>query len=669
MLSYPEQIIFAIVLLISLFLSYKSFNNMIKVIGRGSGKLHFDHLFSRLSEAASVFISQKTVLKDRPILSSIHALVAWAFILYMLVNIGDVLVGYISHMEFMGSGTIGNLYRIFVDIFSVLAIIGVAVFLIRRFIVGSERLVIRENVMLSDHAQKGMRSDSLIVGLFIIFHIGFRFVGESFSLTLHGSDVWQPFASGLGLLWSGMPQHTLGIMVHVCWWLALGLILAFVPYFPYSKHAHLFMGPINFLTRPHRPAPAVLDTIDFEDEALEQYGVANLEQLEKTAILDAYACIMCNRCQDVCPANLTGKELSPSALEINKRYFIKENTGLLAKGEESPSGLLEYALSPSALWACTSCGACIEICPVGNEPMLDILNIRRDRVMMESDFPKELEGAFNGMEINQNPWNINEDRLKWAKDDPNLIVKTVEENPDFDILYWVGCAGAFEERGQDIARAFTKIMNTAGVNFSVLGNKESCTGDSARRAGNEYLYSMLAEGNIEALNSAKVKKIVATCPHCLNTLKNEYPQMGGHYEVVHHTEFIQDLIDKGKINFQEKQKEKISYHDPCYLGRHNHVYEAPRKSLKKTGADFIELKRNKENSFCCGAGGGQMWKEEEKGDDAVRRNRFSEVISSGAETLCTACPFCLTMMRDAGKELESNIPIKDFSEIVVESMQ
>lgn len=669
MLTFYEQLVFAVFVLISVVLSYNSFSKMFKIISRGSEKLHFEHVFSRISEAVSVFLFQKTVLKNRPFVSFIHALIAWAFTLYMLVNVGDVLTAYIDDFHFMGKGIIGNYYRLFVDIFSVLAILGVAFFLFRRFIMGTERLKISENILISDKARKGMKRDSLIVGLFIILHIGFRFLGESFLLSLVGSDPWQPFASGLANCWEGIGTMNQEIMVHLSFWLALGLILAFIPYFPSSKHAHLFMGPLNFMTRPRRRAPAVLETIDFENDDLEQYGVANLEQLEKTSIFDAYACIMCNRCQDVCPAYLTGKELSPAAIEINKRYYINENKVLLASGKETENPLIEYALSPSALWACTSCAACVEICPVGNEPMQDILNIRRDRVMMESEFPKELEGAFNGMEINQNPWNINEDRLKWVEEDPSLVVKTVTQNPDFDILFWVGCAGTFEERGQGIARAFTRILNSADVNFAVLGNDESCTGDSARRAGNEYLYAMLAEGNVETLNNANVKKIVATCPHCLNTLKNEYPQYNGNYEVVHHTQFINELIDAGKLKFKEGQKEKITFHDPCYLGRHNNVYSEPRTALKSSGQNLIELERIKDDSFCCGAGGAQMWKEEEEGHEAVRRDRFNEVIDSGADTLCTACPFCLTMMLDAGKELESDIPIKDFAEIVAEALE
>ena len=665
MLSTYEQIAFLIILAVSLYLSWRSFSTMYKVIHRGAGSFHFDNLPSRILEALSVFVTQKTVLKKRPFVSFLHAWVAWAFILYFLVNLGDVLWAYIEDFHFMGQGVIGNYYRLFVDIFSVLAMIGVLFLLIRRFIYGSKRLKIRENVKLLNSAKQGIPRDSLIVGLFILFHVGFRFLSESFAISLEGVDPYQPFATWTAGLWSGIESpETLIILRHISWWLALGLILAFIPYFPSSKHAHLFMGPINFLTRPHRNAYGTLEALDFENDEIEQFGVSKLEELDKTGILDAYACIMCNRCQDVCPAYITGKELSPSALEVNKRYFINNNKKNLAAGQESQDGFLDFALSESALWACTSCAACVEVCPVGNEPMFDILNIRRDRVLMESQFPKELQGAFNGMERNQNPWNMNEDRMAWAKEDQSITVKTVDENPDFDILYWVGCAGAFDQKGQKIAQSFAKILNKAQINFSVLGNKESCTGDSARRAGNEYLFAMMAEANVETLNNAKVKKIVTTCPHCLHTLKNEYPQFGGNYEVIHHTQFIEELIDKGKLSLNNENSTKITYHDPCYLGRHNKVYDAPRVDLKKAGYELVEMERHGNNSFCCGAGGAQMWKEEEAGTERVRQNRLKEARETGADTVCTSCPFCLTMLRDASNELEADIKVNDLAEII-----
>jgi Fe-S oxidoreductase len=668
MLTYSEKIIFIVVSILALFLTIRSFGNMIRVINRGEDKFYFNNIFSRLKEALSVLVLQKSVLKSRPVISLIHSVIAWSFIIYLLVNLGDIIFGFTGHNIFTGYGIISNLYQLFVDIFSVAAIVATAYFLVRRFLLKSDKLEYNENVLIHNSTKRGIKRDSLIVGLFIILHIGFRFIGESIFIKLHGNNIWQPFASVTSELWGIFGQNQQIVFQHFSWWVAIGLILAFVPYFPNSKHAHLFMGPINFLTKPNRTGYSLLRPIEFEDETSEQFGTARIEHLDKTQILDAYACIMCNRCQDVCPAYVTGKSLSPSALEINKRYYINENKKQLAKGVDTEESFTEFALSSSALWACTSCGACSEICPVGNEPVMDILNVRRDKIMMESDFPKELQGAFNGMERNQNPWNMNEDRLKWIKEtNEELKAPTVDENPGFDILYWVGCAGAFDQRGQKIARAFTRILNASNINFAILGNRESCTGDSARRAGNEYLFAMMAEANVDVLNSANVKKIVTTCPHCLHTLKNEYSQFGGNFDVIHHSQFIEEIIETGKLKLKSQPPEgNFAFHDPCYLGRHNRIFDAPRQSLRLTGLALREMERNRENSFCCGAGGAQMWKEEEKGNIPVRQNRLKEAESIETDTLCTGCPFCMTMLSDAANETQSSIEVKDIAQIIAE---
>ena len=668
MLTYLERILFLILLAMMFYLSYKSFRMMYKIIKRGQDKLYFDNLFVRIVVALIVLLSQKTVLKSRPVLSFLHSLIAWAFILYMIVNIGDVIYGFTALNISYSFGTIGDIYRLFIDIFSVAAILAMAFFLIRRFIFSSNKLKYNSNVLMAETTRKGIRRDSLIVGLFIILHIGFRFIGESIVLHIEHTDSWQPLVEMTSVIWSGFTLDQLVVFRHASWWIAIGLIMAFIPYFPSSKHAHLFMGPINYLTKADPSGYGPVRTLDFEDESNEQFGVEQLEQLDRSQILDAYACIMCNRCQDVCPAYITGKSLSPSALEINKRYYINKNKKSLSGGHTSEQALTQFAINESAVWACTTCAACMEVCPVGNEPMLDIINIRRDKVMMQSEFPKQLQGAFTGMERNQNPWNMNEDRLKWVRESEiEITVPTVEENPDFEFLYWVGCAGAFDQRGQKIAQAFARILNAAKVNFAVLGNNEACTGDSARRAGNEYLFAMMAEANVDTLNSVQVKRIVTTCPHCMHTLKNEYTQFGGNYEVIHHSEFIDTLIKSGQLAINKNNNNgRFTYHDPCYLGRHNRVFDAPRNGLKAIGIDFDELKRYRENSFCCGAGGSQMWKEEEEGQQAIRQNRIQEADKMNFDTVCTGCPFCMTMLSDAVNELKSDIQIKDISQIIAD---
>ncbi len=300
--------------------------------------------------------------------------------------------------------------------------------------------------------------------------------------------------------------------------------------------------------------------------------------------------------------------------------------------------------------------------------MRDILDIRRNLAMMESQFPKQLETAFKGIERNANPWNVPQsDRLKWAE---GLNVPTIEQNPEPDILWWVGCAPATDARAQKTAQAFAKILNAAGVNFAVLGRNESCTGDPARRAGREDIFFAMASQNVEVLNEVKPKRIVATCPHCLHTIKNEYPAFGGNYEVAHHTQFINELVGAGKISLEvDKDQFTVTFHDPCYLGRHNKIFDAPREALKSAGALTIEMPRNSAKSFCCGAGGAQMWKEEEQGSARVNATRFAEAKSTGASTLAVGCPFCMAMMTDASKADGGEIQVKDVAELVVERLK
>jgi Fe-S oxidoreductase len=342
----------------------------------------------------------------------------------------------------------------------------------------------------------------------------------------------------------------------------------------------------------------------------------------------------------------------------------------LSEGSADEALLLDYGLSESALWACTSCAACIQVCPVGNEPMFDILNIRQNQVMMDSAFPNELRSAFNGMERLANPWGMTEDRMAWTKS-LDFKVQTVQENPDFEVLYWVGCAGAFDPNAQDIARATATVMNEAGVNFAILGNDETCTGDSARRAGNEYLFYEIALMNIETLQGigADKKTIVTTCPHCLHTIGKEYVDFGGNFKVLHHSQFIADLISSGTLSLQKGSIiDSATFHDPCYLGRHNREYDAPREVLGAAGCSMIEMDRSRENSFCCGAGGAQMWKEEEPGETAVSLVRFNEASASGAKLLATGCPFCAIMMKDANKEEGERMEVKDIAQVVADAI-
>ncbi len=672
MLNNIHLTIFIIFSAICVAMTYNTFTKMFTVINRGQGELPWSELPSRVMTGVIALFSQGRILRHRTVSSIFHTFIAYAFIFYLAINGIDVVKAFSAPFaEFYreGLGAFGGIIRLLADVLSVLGMVGMAYFLIRRFIYRDKVLTIRENVMLHPKARAGgVFTDSLIVGIFMLLHLGFRFLGESFEIALHHSDPWQPFANSVALLWSGMTDQALMTWIAISFWIAVGLIVAFLPYFPYTKHAHLFMGPLNFMTRPDRGAMGALNALDFEDESIEQFGVNTLDQLEKTQILDAFACIMCNRCQEVCPAYNTGKELSPAALEVNKRYYVWENFDELAAGAEM-APMLDFAISKSAVWACTSCAACIDICPVGNEPMIDILDMRRDMMLMQNEFPHELQTAYEGIERAGNPWGNPDERTGWMKGLP-FDVPTVQENPDFEVLLWVGCAGAYDPAAQKTVRSVATILNEAGTSFAILGDEESCTGDPARRSGHEALFFEMATGNIETLNGYGVdqKTVVTSCPHCMTAIGTEYKQLGGDYKVFHHTQMIADLIGKGKLTLQNNVLEKVAFHDPCYLGRHNGEYDSPRDALAAAGTFLMDPARSKENSFCCGAGGAQMWKEEEHGDEAVNVNRYNELQETGAETIAVGCPFCAQMMRDANDEVGSPMQVKDVAEIVAEAM-
>ena len=671
MLTTVEKLIFPVVVVASLYVSYRTFRRMWHIIHHGQGEIPWAHIPQRLKVGAWAFFLQDGIIRRRTVTSLFHYFIAWAFIFYLLVNVFDVVEGYVPNFRPFGDTVMGGLYRLFADVLSVGALVGMTYFLVRRFLARSPALMYHENVKLHPQARSGIARDSLIVGLFIIGHVGGRFTGASFRVALEGGDPWQPFASLVAAtLWQGWSEGALTIGWHVSWWVALGFILLFLPYFPYSKHAHLFMAPLNYMTRPERPALGALEAIDFEDESIEEFGARRLFDLPQTHILDAFACIMCNRCQDVCPAYVTGKELSPSALEVNKRYYIREHMATLAESAENDTiPLLEYAISESAVWACTTCGACIEVCPVGNEPMFDILNIRRHLVLMEGAFPAQLRNAFNGMQRAGNPWSASQDRMEWTRGLP-FTVPTVEENPDFEVLYWVGCAGAFDPDGQKQARAIATLLHEAGVNFAVLGNLETCTGDAARRAGAEDIFYELAMANIETLKDvgADSKLIITGCPHCLHTLGKEYKDFGGTFHVMHYTEYLRQLVAEGRLRIPASLAGSVTFHDPCYLGRHNGIYDAPRALLSQATGTLLEMPNNRSGSFCCGAGGAQFWKEEEPGEEAVNVRRFEEARSTGATVLATACPFCFRMLSDANNRAEGPMEVKDIAVLLAEAL-
>jgi len=661
MLSPIEKVLFILAVAISLYFTYRGVKRIVDHIASGQGKPTWSLIWKRIGDLIVKVGLFQPVFRLRLGPSLLHGLIGWGFLTFLLINLADLIYAFTGFKLLESLGWFGNFYRLLADVAGVAIIFGIIGMAIRRFIIRPPTLSTRESTYLLPKARYGIWRDSAIVASFIFIHNTGRLLGESFYLASTGvSDPWQPFISRVAGLWSGMDANSLLIGERLMFWISIGAVVAFLPYFPISKHIHLFFAPINYALKPERKSIGQLNYINMEDESIEQFGAETMKDLPWEQIMDAYACIMCFRCQEMCPAYATGKILSPAALEINKRYHLNA-------GGAMDVPMLDL-IPAEAVWACTACGACVDICPVGNEPMRDIMEVRRNLTLMENNFPRQLENAFKGMERNANPWNISQaDRMKWAQ---GLNVPTIEQNPEPEILWWVGCAPATDSRAQKTAQAFAKILNAAGVNFAVLGRNEQCNGDSARRAGREDIFFGLASANVEILNEINPKRIVTTCPHCLHTIKNEYPAFGGNYDVVHHTQFINELVGAGKITMNlEGDNMQVTFHDPCYLGRHNKIYEAPRDALKSVGVLTIEMPRNESKSFCCGAGGAQMWKEEEPGDLRVNEARYKQAKETGVNTLAVGCPFCMTMLNDASKADGGTIQVKDVAEIVVERMK
>jgi heterodisulfide reductase subunit C len=544
MLTPAERVAFLVALALSLALTAQGARRIVRVVRRGGGALNRE-VVRRIPSVAAIFFGQSTVFGTRFWPSVAHALVAWGFTYYLLINVGDTFEALVPGASFLGTGAVEDVYRFIGDLLTVAALAGIIALGLRRLFFGRRIFGFLPATTLRPGVRAGIARDSAIVAGFILLHVGWRFIGRTLRLAGKPFDPWEPFASVAASAWRGAGPDRLGVMEHVAFWLALGLILAFLPYFPYTKHLHLVLAPVNFLTKPGRRSIGAVDPIDFEDESA-RHGAARIEDLSRPQLVDAYACIQCNRCQDACPAHATGKALSPSALEINKRYLLNREGARLAAGGASTSPLIETAISAEALWACTACGACIEICSVGNEPMRDILDIRRDQVLAEARFPDALRAAYRGMERAVNPWGVGpEQRLDWCR---GLDVPTVEARPHPEVLWWVGCAPATEPRAQ--------------------------------------------------------------------------------------------------------------------RSRHNGIYEAPRVALRAAGAELLELPRSRNRSFCCGAGGAQMWKEEEPGRMRVSSERFREVRESHARALAVACPFCMIMLGDASAADGRAFPVRDVAEIV-----
>jgi len=487
---------------------------------------------------------------------------------------------------------------------------------------------------------------------------------------------WAPFTVFIAFAFKGFGESFNAFLYYFGYWGHVAAMLIFVNLLINTKQFHeitalpnIFFGSLDY---PHSIVPLQ----DFEDESVwdeGRIGINKLEHLTWKQGLDLYSCTECGRCHDVCPTYVTEKPLTLKRFNQSLlNHLRKEEKTLFRKGSTAEDKtLVGEIIRPETLWACTTCRACEEVCPVSIEHVPRILGMRINQVMMEESYPQEMSNTYKGLERNFNPWGIGFDqRGDWAEglDVPLMSETNIDE---IDVLMWVGCAGSFDSRNQKIARATATLYKKAGVKFAILGSEEKCTGDLARRSGNEMLFQMLAGENVGTLNNYNIKKIVTACPHCLNSIKNEYPQLGGEYEVYHHSQFIANLVNEGRLPIGSNLKDTITFHDSCYLGRYNNEYEAPRSLLKKTTSEPIkEMAHYGRESFCCGAGGARMWMEEKIGT-RINETRTQEAINSGASTVATACPFCMTMLSDGitTKGKNDSLVTKDVAEIVMEALE
>ena len=525
--------------------------------------------------------------------------------------------------------------------------------------------------------------------------------------------VWQneplgwahPIASLLALPFLGVSDTAAMVGFYTFWWMHTLVLFAFLVYVPQSKHAHLIAAPINVFIKRQDP-PGKLTNIDFEDEHAEAFGKHKIEQFDQNQLLDLYACVECGRCTDVCPASGTGKMLSPMDLIVKMRdHLTEKGAAITSRSPWMPafafSGANQAALQTAAtqvnatvegahpeydypveligdvitepeLWACTTCRNCEDACPVSNEHVSKIIDMRRYLVLTEGKMSPEASRTFQNIERQSNPWGINrKERIQWARAREELTVPTVTQVDAFDYLFWVGSMGSFDNRSTKVSEAFVRLLHAAGVQFAILGNLEKNSGDIARRMGNDFLFQQLARENIANFQKYHVKTIVTCDPHAYNTFKHEYPDFGLEgVEVLHHTELLAQLLEAGRLKPQHAVNERITYHDSCYLGRYNDQYDAPRYILSHIpGAELVEMQRSRENAMCCGAGGGMMWMEETEG---VRVNvaRTEQAMAVNPNTIASACPYCLTMMRDGtkAKEVEETIRTKDVAELLAESV-
>ncbi|MCP3772690.1 heterodisulfide reductase-related iron-sulfur binding cluster [Paenibacillus sp. MZ04-78.2] len=662
----------------------------------------------RLGEFMAEIFGQKKLLKDKKS-GIMHFVIFYGFIILQLGALDLIVKGLRggASVSFPGYAVFGLLQEI--TVFSILVAMGYAVY--RRYVENLPRL------------KKGWKPSIVVFFIFgLMLSVLLSLAFERLWLGSHTSAAYAPISSAIAAAFEGLSGQTAAVLFYVCWWLHLLILLAFLVYVPQSKHFHILTAPINIWFRRKEPVGR-LKKLDLEDEEAESFGVGKIEDFTQKQMLDFYACVECGRCTNVCPASNTGKTLSPMHLIVKLRdHLTEKGTAVTSKSPWVPeyafsaagAHSMEAAVEPGVrwetegitdirptlawqqnawkvrekpaeeaeligdvmtedeIWSCTTCRNCEDQCPVGNEHVDKIIDLRRHLVLMQGSMPHEGQRAMQNIERQGNPWGLSRsDRVKWTGEIDGIAVPTVKENPNFEYLFFVGSMGSYDLRSRKISRAFVRLLHEAGVSFAILGNEEKNSGDTPRRLGNEMLFQQLCAENIAVFEKYGVKKIVTACPHTYNTLKNEYPDFGLEgVEVLHHTELLDRLIRSGKLTPRHAVNERITYHDSCYLGRYNNVYEQPRNVLRAIpGVELVEMERTRENGMCCGAGGGMMWMEETSGK-RVNLARTEQALETNPTVISSACPYCLTMMEDGTKmkEAEDRVKARDIAEILEQSV-
>ncbi|MGH2761512.1 MAG: (Fe-S)-binding protein [Thermoleophilaceae bacterium] len=601
-----------------------------------------------------IVLGQRKLLQ-RLVPGLVHAAIFWGF-LVLFPTIVIAMIGAVDRdatLPWLGHQ---GWFSLLVDVFAVLVLAGVlaAVWI---------RKVQRPARFRGSHLGEADLILALIAGIvstLLLWHASRVALGIN-----EWPAAWSPVSDALsGLFGAGSATEALE---RVFVWAHVAIILSFLAYLPYSKHLHIATAAINVFFASTRPR-GHLEPLRFDvpDDEM-AFGARTVPDLTWKQMFDTFSCTECGRCQDVCPAFATGKELSPKLLIMALRDQVFADGPKLLRGEQGfePAPLVPNAVKDEIVWDCVTCGACVRECPVSIEHVDHIIDLRRNLVMVDARFPAEAEPMLRDVERSANPWGKPQtERADWAAE---LGVRVLEPGePAPEVLYWVGCAASFDERARTAAESTAKLLQAAGVDFAILGPREACTGDPARRMGNEYVFQAYAEQNVSTLNEAGVTKIVASCPHCFNTLGNEYPDFGGDYEVVHHSELLADLVREGRLAPSADGERSITYHDSCYLARHNDVRDDPRELVSAVGTP-IEMERSGERTFCCGAGGAHMWMEERAGK--INEERAREAAETGAETLAVACPFCTVMLDDGVRQRGDELRVVDVSTLLAESLE